>query len=344
MATEILELEVKSNIKGATKDMDGLTKSVDNANYAETELNTNIELQIKFLAEQHTELARLQRIQDSIPKGAFYAGQSKLNESILTVTHTIRDEEKALKKLQSEQKAANKVIRTATAEQKKSTNESLRGIQHFQIMGVSIRQLKHMVRSIRPTFKLLFGTIKTGIAATGVGLLILAFGALVVWLNESTSGAKILTAAFQFVGNVVNGGGGFSGTGKGYAQSSVVTLTGTTTDATPTSLFVNGDAAITAIARDAASFSGFEANVIGVRTGGGSGSGAVNDRIFLRATGLLYLVSKDLTVTTLSSYGTVTGWSTSIAFSGADLLLQVTGVEEMDISWSATVNFYEMKI
>tara|TARA_R110002051_G_scaffold320945_1_gene407350 strand:+ start:508 stop:1332 length:825 start_codon:yes stop_codon:yes gene_type:complete len=145
-------------------------------------------------------------------------------------------------------------------------------------------------------------------------------------------------------GEVVIGGGGFSGTGKGYAQNSVVTLTGTTTDATPTSLFVNGDAAITAIARDAASFSGFEANIIGVRTGGGSGSGAVNDRIFLRATGLLYLVSKDLTVTTLSSYGTVTGWTTAISFSGADLLLQVTGVEEMDISWSATVNFYEMKI
>jgi hypothetical protein len=34
----------------------------------------------------------------------------------------------------------------------------------------------------------------------------------------------------QRPGEVVFGGGGFSGTGKGYAQSSVITLTGTTTD------------------------------------------------------------------------------------------------------------------
>ena len=203
MATEILELEVKSNIKGATKDMDGLAKSVDKANYAETELNSNIELQIKFIADQQIELARLKTIQDSIPKGAFYAGQSKLNDSIRTVTSSLREEKASLKKLQSEQKAANKVIKDSTTAQKKSTNESIRGIQHFQIMGVSIRQLKHMVRSIRPTFKLLFGTIKSGMAATGIGLLILAFGSLVVWLNKSESGAKVLKAAFEAVGNVV---------------------------------------------------------------------------------------------------------------------------------------------
>ena len=90
MATEVLELEVKATVKGATKDMDGLAKSVDKANYAETELNKNIEEQIKFLALQQTELSRLQRIQDSIPKGKFYAGQSKLNESIEEVTKSIR--------------------------------------------------------------------------------------------------------------------------------------------------------------------------------------------------------------------------------------------------------------
>jgi hypothetical protein len=54
----------------------------------------------------------------------------------------------------------------------------------------------------------------------------------------------------QRPGEVVIGGGGFSGTGKGYAQSSYITLTGTTTDATPTSLYVNGDSANTIIARN----------------------------------------------------------------------------------------------
>jgi myosin heavy subunit len=41
-------------------------------------------------------------------------------------------------------------------------------------------------------------------AATGIGLLILAFGSLVVWLNKSESGAKVLSAAFEAVGNVIN--------------------------------------------------------------------------------------------------------------------------------------------
>jgi hypothetical protein len=54
----------------------------------------------------------------------------------------------------------------------------------------------------------------------------------------------------QRPGEVVIGGGGFSGEGKGYAQSSYITLTGTTTNATPTSLFINGDSATIIIARD----------------------------------------------------------------------------------------------
>jgi hypothetical protein len=92
----------------------------------------------------------------------------------------------------------------------------------------------------------------------------------------------------QRPGEVVFGGGGFSGAGKGYAQSSVITLTGTTTDATPTSIFVNGDSATTIIARNKNLFTGFEANTVGIRTGGTNHSGAVNDRILIRTTGLVY--------------------------------------------------------
>jgi hypothetical protein len=72
----------------------------------------------------------------------------------------------------------------------------------------------------------------------------------------------------QRPGEVVISGGGFSGAGKGYAQSSYITLTGTTTNATPTSLYVNGDSATTIIARNGNLFTGFEANTVGIRTGG----------------------------------------------------------------------------
>jgi hypothetical protein len=147
-------------------------------------------------------------------------------------------------------------------------------------------------------------------------------------------------------GEVVIGGGGFSGTGVGKAQSSTITLTGTTTDASATNLFVNGDASTTIIARSStSSFQGFEATVIGVRTGGSAGSGAVNDRICLRVTGLVYLKAVDQSSTDLGKSGTTGGWAAEMAFSGTnDMLFAVTGAANMDISWSCTLNLYELKI
>jgi hypothetical protein len=148
----------------------------------------------------------------------------------------------------------------------------------------------------------------------------------------------------QRPGEVVIGGGGFSGAGKGYAQSSYITLTGTTTNATPTSLFVNGDSATTIIARNGNLFTGFEATVIGVRTGGSAASGAVNDRICLRVTGLVYNTAVDQSITTTGRFGTTTGWDAEMAFSGSDMIFEVTGATDMNISWSCTLNLYEVII
>jgi hypothetical protein len=148
----------------------------------------------------------------------------------------------------------------------------------------------------------------------------------------------------QRPGEVVISGGGFSGAGKGYAQSSYITLTGTTTDATPTSLFVNGDSATTIIARSKYLFTGFEANTVGIRTGGINPSGAVNDRILIRTTGLVYTTSVNQSRTTLGHFGTVGTFIANIAFSGSDMLFQVEGATNMDISWSCTLNLYEVII
>ena len=147
-------------------------------------------------------------------------------------------------------------------------------------------------------------------------------------------------------GELVIGGGGFSGAGKGYAQSSIITLTGTTTNASATNLFVNGDSSTTIIARSStSSFQGFEATVIGVRTGGSAASGAVNDRICLRVTGLVFLKAVDQSSTDLGKSGTTAGWAAEVAFSGTnDMLFAVTGAANMNISWSCTLNLYELKI
>ena len=165
-------------------------------------------------------------------------------------------------------------------------------------------------------------------------------------IENSVNNATVLGnyGIAQRDGEVVFGGGAFNGAGKGFGQSSVVSLSGTTTDATQTNLKVNNSSSNTIIARSStSSFQGFEANVLGVRTGGSSGSGAVNDRIFLRATGIIYLKAANQSVATLGSSGTVTGWTTAVAFSSTnDMHLSVTGAANMNISWSATLNLYEI--
>ena len=125
-------------------------------------------------------------------------------------------------------------------------------------------------------------------------------------------------------------------------------MSGQTTDAGASFLSVNGDSSVTIIARDSnvssTSFTGFEANVMGVRTGG-TAAGNIYDRILLRATGIAYLKADNQSVTTLGSFGTVTGWTAEIGFSGTnDMNLQVTGAANMDITWSCTLNLYEMKV
>ena len=151
----------------------------------------------------------------------------------------------------------------------------------------------------------------------------------------------------QRQGEAVIGGG----VALGSNQSSTISLSGRTEDdgsVAAASLGVNGDADVTIITRDAdataSSFTGFEANVMGVRIGG-SAAGSVNDRILLRATGIVYLKDSNQSVATLGSYGTVTGWTAAVAFSGTnDMHVQVTGAANMTIAWSCTLNLYEMKL
>ena len=144
-------------------------------------------------------------------------------------------------------------------------------------------------------------------------------------------------------GETVLGGGGFNGLGKGYAQSCTFILSGTTTDAAATSIFVNGDPNTTIIARDVDSYIGFEFNIIAVRTGGAA-AGAVGDRAFFKLKGIASRAAIDQTIATESSNGTITGWTTEILLTGSDMTVDVQGAVNMNISWSVTANFYEIKI
>ena len=169
--------------------------------------------------------------------------------------------------------------------------------------------------------------------------------------NEISNGVNNATVVGNYGlaerdGEFVVGGGGFSRAGKGYAQYSTITLTGTSTDAVATNLFVNGDSSQTVIARGTTtgSFQGYEAHVMAVRTGG-SAAGSVDDRLFQRVSGIIYLKAESNTVATLGSFGTVTGWESSAKLSGVnDMHYAVTGAANMNISWSCTLNIYEIKV
>lgn len=166
--------------------------------------------------------------------------------------------------------------------------------------------------------------------------------------NEISSGvnnAAVLGSygVAQRPGEVVMGGGGGS---LGKNQSSTIHLSGTTTDAAATSLFLNGDSNQTVIARDNSenNFSSFEAHIMGIRTGG-TAAGNANDRIYLKADGLVFLKAANQQARDRGSFGTVTGWTAAVAFTGTnDMVVQVTGAAGMNITWACTFNLYEMII
>jgi hypothetical protein len=137
------------------------------------------------------------------------------------------------------------------------------------------------------------------------------------------------------------------GSGDGIGQNSIFTLNGTTTDATPTDLFVNGDTAVTIIARNTDSVYYYKIDVHAYRTGGASGSGSVDDRAFYTLRGMVKGVDYNETLTTNIGRGTTVGWTAATRYltvSGVDeMYVRVTGVAAMNITWTATANFYEMK-
>ena len=133
-------------------------------------------------------------------------------------------------------------------------------------------------------------------------------------------------------------GGGSAG------DSSTFSLNGTTTDASATALFINGDTAVTVIARTADTIQSYTFDIIGYRTGGSSGSGAAADRIFLRLEGIVRNNAANEALTTIAALGTVVGWSASTAYSGDDMSLKIVGAASMNISWKATARFQNFNV
>jgi hypothetical protein len=145
-------------------------------------------------------------------------------------------------------------------------------------------------------------------------------------------------------GEAIRDGEFVVGSGDGIGQTSTFFLNGTTTNDSQVALFINGDTAVTTIARNTDAIYAYKIDIVSYRTGGSAGSGAVGDRGFWKIEGLVKDTTANETLTAIAAYGTVVGLRGDIVFAGADMQLKVTGGVDMNVSWTATAKFNQMKI
>ena len=215
MAKEVLELEIKSNTGKVAQEAEKLGKAVKETTTDFKDLNEQIDFQNKILSDLEKELIELKAAQDAIPKGSFYADADGLNKKIADTTREIKLEKIGLKELKQQQATATRETKKFTDAQKEQDKVVKDGIGNFQIMGVSLNGIKKTTGQIIPTLKLMFKTITAGIASTGIGVLLLAFGSLVTYLTSTKEGmdklnvviAKV-SAAFKVIKDRVSSVGG----------------------------------------------------------------------------------------------------------------------------------------
>ena len=103
-----------------------------------------------------------------------------------------------IKQITKDQKGWNKELEK-TKEQIEDVNEEGKEVvAEMQILGISINGLKTAWKSAASGAKVMFSSIKMGIASTGVGLFVLAIGSLTTWFTRTKKGAEALEVALNF--------------------------------------------------------------------------------------------------------------------------------------------------
>jgi len=136
------------------------------------------------------------------------AGVEELYLSIKTdIKNATKDLEKyieGLKETKKQTKEAGDATKGLTKEQEALQTSLLEDIKSFQVMGVSLGGIQKGFAKIIPAAKLAFSTITKGIMATGVGALVVAFGALMTWFTKTKVGAEALSKIFAGLGAAVS--------------------------------------------------------------------------------------------------------------------------------------------
>ena len=84
-------------------------------------------------------------------------------------------------------------------------------------------------------------------------------------------------------------------------------------------------------------------DVTAYRTGGTEVLGAIGDRVFFKVQGILKGNSTVEATTIIADTGFTTGWNAVTSFAGSEWGVFIRGGTNIDIAWSATANFNEMK-
>ena len=203
MADEVV-MNVKSNIKQVTKDTQDLTKSLSAAEKEFQEINETIEVQNDVIRGLETNLMNLKQQEDKMGKGSWEASLSKMPEKIKAATNELAREKDGLKTLAIEQKKAGKEVKNFNEKQKEQQEVSKEGIGSLSLMGVSLNGLKASFSKVIPTIKAMFGSIKAGIMSTGIGVLLIAFGALMTYFTNTKEGADKLKVMMAGLGAVMS--------------------------------------------------------------------------------------------------------------------------------------------
>lgn len=105
-------------------------------------------------------------------------------------------------KLRADTKDADKGLEDVKKKTEDTSNAATDAAQNFSVMGVSIGGIKTAFAKVIPMAKAMFTTIKGGIAATGIGALLLAFAALRQFFTDNEQGAAKLKTILAGIGVV----------------------------------------------------------------------------------------------------------------------------------------------
>ena len=185
MATEILNLEVKSDIKGVVVDVNALAVSLKQAELDYVNLNTQVKIQKDVVLKLEKELINLKALQISTPRTAI-AGYPQLIKKIKSTTTELALERNGLKDLNN-QRAESKILLD----------------QNVQSLG----KLQKASKGGKKGFDLL----KTGARGFGLALKAMGIGLIIsalLFLRNALMGnekiMKTVTTATNIVSNAVD--------------------------------------------------------------------------------------------------------------------------------------------